>query len=175
MRLFAALELPDDVVSALHDWAEESARGLRILPPASLHATLVFLGERPQDEVDAISSAVRDAAGPAPRLSLGRPAALGRGRALAIDLVDHDGACAALQGRLAASLAASAAYEPETRAYRPHVTVARGDRVHVKGLSPLPALAPFHGTAVTLFRSHLGRGGARYEALVSASLRVDSP
>lgn len=162
--------MPEAVVSALHEWATASTRGLRVLPPASLHVTLAFLGERPEEEVGAIGEAVAACAAPVRGLSLGRPAALGRGRALSIDLADPHGDCAALQSRVSAALAAIGAYQPEQRPYRPHLTVARGDRVRVRGLPPLPDLGEFDGTAVTLFRSHLGRGGARYEPLVSAPL-----
>jgi len=164
--------VPEAVVSALHEWAAESTRGLRVLPPASLHVTLAFLGERPEEEVGAIGEAVVACASPVRDLALGRPAALGRGRALSIDLLDPRGECAALQRRVSEALTAIGAYEPEQRPYRPHLTVARGDRVPVRGLPELPQTGAFDGRAVTLFRSHLGRGGARYEALVSASLHV---
>ena len=164
--------MPEAVVSALHEWATQSARGLRVLPPASLHVTLTFLGERPEEDAGAIGEAVVACAGPVRELALGAPAALGRGRALSIDLVDARGECAALQGRVSAALAALGAYEPEQRRYRPHLTVARGERVRVRGLPELPQTGAFDGTAVTLFRSHLGRGGARYEPLVSAPLHV---
>ena len=172
MRLFAALELPPTVVDALHGWATENVRGLRILPPASLHATLAFLGERPDEEAGEIGEAVAACARPVRELSLGRLAALGRGRALAIDLRDGRGEGVALQQCVSDALAALGAYTPEQRAYRPHVTVARGDRVRLRGLPPPPEIGAFDGAAVTLFRSHLGRGGARYEPLVSASLHV---
>ncbi|HWT95146.1 MAG TPA: 2'-5' RNA ligase family protein, partial [Solirubrobacteraceae bacterium] len=67
MRLFVALDLPSGVVAALSAWAGAAERpGLRILPAASLHVTLAFLGERPDGEADAIGSAVLAAAGSAP-------------------------------------------------------------------------------------------------------------
>ena len=164
MRLFTALEVPGPVVEALHAWAVEHGSGLRILPAASLHATLVFLGERPAGEVERIGAALHEAVAPVGALSLGKPAALGRGSALSIDLVDGEGAAAGLQERLATALGVL-----ERRAYRPHVTVARGRDVTVRGLPPLPELGTFEGTAATLFRS---RPGSRYEALVSVPLDV---
>jgi 2'-5' RNA ligase len=137
-----------------------------------LHVTLVFLGEQPESSVNRIGEGVVSAARPVTALSLGRPAALGRGKALALDVKDGRGECAALQSALSSLMASAGTYEPESRRYRPHLTVARGERVHAKGLPPPPATGDFDGRAVTLFRSHLGRGGARYEALVSASLHV---
>jgi len=123
-----------------------------------------------EEEVGAIGEAVVGCAAPVRGLSLGRPAALGRGRALSIDLLDPRGECAALQRRVSEALTAIGAYDPEQRPYRPHLTVARGDRVRVRGLPELPQTGAFDGRAVTLFRSHLGRGGARYEPLASAPL-----
>ena len=61
MRLFVALDLPGAVVEALDGWAREVVRareGLRQVPAASLHLTLAFLGERPDEEVEAIGAAV---------------------------------------------------------------------------------------------------------------------
>ena len=173
MRLFVALELPEAVVTAAHEWALEAAKDLRVLPPESLHVTLAFLGETSEDHLEALHATVR---GLSPNTvggqSLHKAAALGRGRALSIDMQDRLGECAALQALLSERLAGLGVYEPEQRRFRPHLTVARGDRVRVRGLPALPDCGEFAGEAVTLFRSHLGRGGARYEALVSVPLGV---
>jgi 2'-5' RNA ligase len=148
---------------------------LRVLPPTSLHATVAFLGERREEEVAEIGDAIAACARPVRDLRLGKPAALGRGHALAVDLVDGRSEAADLQRCVGDGLAALGVYEPEQRRYRPHVTVARGDRVRVRSHPPLPSLprtGAFEGRALTLFRSHLGRGPARYEALVSVPLHV---
>jgi 2'-5' RNA ligase len=173
LRLFVALELPDAVVAALERWAQGCARpGLRILPPASLHVTLAFLGSRPEEEAGAIADAVAACAAPVPGLALREPAWLGRGGALAVDLADQDEACARLQGCVSDALAALGAYEPEQRAFRPHVTVARvrkGARVDRSVPDP-PDLGPFAGTALTLFESHLSPRGASYSPVTRADL-----
>jgi RNA 2',3'-cyclic 3'-phosphodiesterase len=174
LRLFAALELPEDVVAALAGWGRACERpGLRVLPPASLHVTLAFLGERPDEDADAIGEAVVACAAPAPGLSLGAPAWLGRGSALAVDLDDADGACERLQGAVSDALVALGAFAPEARAFRPHVTVARvrsGARVARRGLPEPPACGPFAGAALTLFRSKLSPRGAQYLPLARADL-----
>ena len=57
------------------------------------------------------------------------------------------------------------------RPFRPHVTVARVRRGPRPSRDlPDPPRATFAGEAVTLFRSHLGRGPARYEALERVEL-----
>ena len=105
-------------------------------------------------------------------LALGAPLWLPRRRphALALALRDERGALTALQAALAAALAAGGWFAPEQRPYLPHVTLARvrrgGDpRTLARRPLPDPPALAFAGAAVTLFRSRLGRGGARYEAL----------
>jgi 2'-5' RNA ligase len=190
LRLFVALDLPDDVVSALYGWSGRVAReGLRRLPPESLHVTLAFLGSRPDEEVDDIAAAVRACAMPVGALRLGAPAWLGRGSALAVDVVDGEGACARLQRDVSDSLAALGVYEPEERPFRPHVTVARvtsrgrpslrGRERETPGPSlrgrereaPIPDAGPFSGRALTLYESRLSPRGASY----AAHARVELP
>jgi RNA 2',3'-cyclic 3'-phosphodiesterase len=173
LRLFAALELPEDVVAALERWGRACERpGLRVLPRASLHVTLAFLGARPDEEAEAIGAAVTACAAPVGGLAVGEVAWLGRGTALAIDLVDGDGACGRLQACVSDALEALGAYEPEQRAFRPHVTVARvrkGSRVR-RAVPDPPALGPFGGAALTVFESHLSPKGARYSPMARADL-----
>src|SRR5579871_841272 len=61
LRLFLAIDLPDAVRSGL-DAAAAPARargtGVRWVRTESLHLTLVFLGERPARQVDAIAARV---------------------------------------------------------------------------------------------------------------------
>jgi 2'-5' RNA ligase len=79
---------------------------------------------------------------------------------------------ASLQARLAAELQEAELYAPDRRSFLAHVTVARvrrGTRVRPVALEG-PDLEPFALSTVTLFRSHLGRGGARYEPLTRVPL-----
>jgi 2'-5' RNA ligase len=179
-RLFVALELPDPIRDALARWAVARVGGrakLRMVPAGSLHVTLCFLGWRDETEVDALGSLVMACAAPVTGLSLGPPVWLPRRRpgVLAIELVDVTSALAALQGRVAQKLADEAGYEPESRPYRPHVTVARvrsGARLTRadRELPDGPASPPFDGAALTLYRSRLRREGALYEPAARAEL-----
>jgi 2'-5' RNA ligase len=170
VRLFAALDLPEPVRAQLAAWAARTgeSEGVRLLAPESLHVTLCFLGWREADDAARIGRLVAGCARPVPDLALAGVAWLPprRPRVLAADVSDGSGALGALQAELASVLEAEAGYEPERRAYRPHVTVARvreGPR-RPPALDP-PAPLAFAGTAVTLYRSHLRRAGARYEAV----------
>jgi 2'-5' RNA ligase len=186
-RLFVALELPDDVKAALTSWSVAqlgSADGLRRVSAEALHLTLCFLGWRPVGEMDAIASecaAVADE--PAVSVSLGDvlwlPHRRPRAVAVALDPVsESDGRdLQALQSRLSARLSAGGFYESEERPFLPHVTFARvrrGTRARAAQL-PAPESVPFSLSTVTLFRSHVGRGGSRYEPLARVQLRARRP
>jgi 2'-5' RNA ligase len=184
VRLFAALELPEMVRGALVQWGSEQVgeqAGLRFTSRESLHLTLCFLGSVPACAVDAIAAACRSVAGAA-RLALGLGEAVWlpsarHPRVLAVDLEDAGGGLAGglgqLQATLAAALVAGGWYEPETRPFRPHVTVARvrrGGRVPAVEL-PRPVPMQFVASEVVLVRSWLGGShGARYERLARVTL-----
>ena len=183
-RLFVALELPGDVRDALGAWAREHVGAmprLRVVDPDSLHVTLCFLGARPAGEVQAIAAACREAVSGRPAASLTVGDALWlpprRPRVLTVELGDEGGRLAAVQGALAGALADGGFYEPEARRFLAHVTVARADTdpAHPRGRPrrdeiPAPTPARFTGERATLYRSRLGKGPARYEALASVTL-----
>jgi 2'-5' RNA ligase len=172
-RLFVALDLPGPVRDRLHRWGRAQLGGrdaLRAIRRDDLHVTLCFLGWREEADVAHLGGIVRSCAVPVPELSLGDPVWLPprRPRVVAVDVADGAGALSALQAALSAALADRGGYEPEARAYRPHVTVVRvrsGARVPARdrsGLEP-PDGGGFSGAALTLYRSRLSAAGARYE------------
>ena len=109
-----------------------------------------------------------------------------RPRVLAVAIDDPNGGLGQLQARLARGLQAGRWYQPERRSFRPHVTVARAARVARGGerggatggarggaIPPQvtdPPAREFRGDTVALMRSQLGRGGARYERVVTVGL-----
>ena len=175
MRLFVALELPEPAVAALAAWARRAEReGLRLVPRESLHVTLAFLGERPDEDVEAIVGALEEAPREPVPLRARAPAWLPprRPSVLAVDLDDPDDACARLQAAVSESLAALGVFTPEKRAFRPHVTVARvrrGARVD-KSLPEISDPMTFAAAALTLYRSRLSPKGASYDALARTPL-----
>jgi RNA 2',3'-cyclic 3'-phosphodiesterase len=178
-RLFVALELPAAVrerLARFGDAAAEHDFALRAVDGDALHVTLAFLGDLALEEIDPARAAVREAGAgaAAPPLALGEALWLAprRPHVLTVALEDDLGALAALHAAVVERLAAALPWEPETRRFRPHVTVARvrkGARPRTRGLPDAPR-ASFAGEAVVLFRSHLGRGPARYEALERVAL-----
>jgi 2'-5' RNA ligase len=173
-RLFAALELPGEVRAALAAWGERAAGrepAIRLVAGDALHVTLVFLGERPAEEVAAIAAVVVGAARQLDPLRVVGAAWLPPRRpgVLVADLEATAGVMA-LQVALVEALAPW--HEPERRGFRPHVTVARVRRSGSIARRDVPAppalrLAP---TALVLYRSHHGAGGSSYEAIASAPL-----
>lgn len=170
---------------------------MRPVRPESLHVTLCFLGAQSVTSIDAIAAAISSgtsssgtSAGtpprplPAPLLTLGDPLWLPRRRprVLAAELVEADEgtALARLQSAVSGALVATGLYEPEARPFLGHVTLARVSSLRggeVAGprprTPPVPAPrwpGPFACRNVTLYRSRIGSGPARYEPLATVEL-----
>lgn len=176
LRLFVALDLPEvarDALARFRDAAVDPAVW-RPLPEESFHVTLAFLGHRPEADVALVAGVLRGLdPWQSPRLALGDGLLLPprRARVLTVALGDPEGVLGALQAEVAAGLAAAGLYEPESRPFRPHVTVARlqARASPPRTLAVAPEPLSFDAGAVTLYRSRLGRGGAVYEPLFARS------
>jgi 2'-5' RNA ligase len=167
LRLFVALDLPEEVRAALP--SPDPAAGWRAVPRGSLHVTLAFLGwmEPPAAErvCPVVASAVRSV-GP---LTLAGVVLLPprRPRVMAVRLEGDVGEC---QASVSAALAGAGLYEPEARPFLPHVTIGRARGPVARGpLDEVPALT-FQPPSLTVYRSRPARGGARYEALCTFAL-----
>jgi 2'-5' RNA ligase len=182
LRLFLALDLPEAVRSSL-DAAAAPARALgtkvRWVRAESLHLTLVFLGERPAAQVDAISTRVGAVCGAHAPFAL-RVAGMGcfpspsRPRVLWAGLAGEIDALKALQRGVLDALVRAGLATPDAR-FDPHLTLGRvRDEVQPGPRStlgrawvalPSPVLPPIAVRACHLMRSELGRGGALYTAV----------
>lgn len=169
LRLFLALQLPDDVVATLVEWQASELRGGRIVPPGNLHVTLAFLGSRSAGELPGVLEALAETA----REAVPTPLELVRWRETRsvgmLELRDDGGGCVSFAGRLHERLAALGVYRLETRPWLPHVTVLRF-RERPRLAPPLPGLRPFAPSGAAAFLSRLHPSGARYEVLESFSL-----
>lgn len=172
-RLFLGVPLPAPVREQLQaELLPSLARlSLRATPPANLHATLRFLG----DTGDAAAARIDDALArhPLPLPFTVELAGLGAfprpGRASVLWLGFGEGreALVALADAVSAALA-EVGTPPDPRPFHPHVTLARARSpldlsVGIERLPPVTA--PFTVEEVVLFRSHLGSGAPRYEAV----------
>jgi 2'-5' RNA ligase len=189
LRLFIACTLPEDWTTALQDVSRTLSKGglgqLRWVQPEGIHLTLKFLGDVGRHLLPDLNAALQDAClGCAPlTLRLDRLGSFGGRRGVRVlwagvqgDLVELQ----SLHSRVDAEVA-KLGFAREIRPFSPHLTIARvpeaapadvGARI-VAALrsAALPATEPFTVAEVSLVRSQLGPGGARYTSLAAAALR----
>ncbi|MGH3651169.1 MAG: RNA 2',3'-cyclic phosphodiesterase [Acidimicrobiia bacterium] len=173
-RVFVAAPLPPDVRFALGERVSEMAVPGRVAPADNWHVTLRFLDtvdrvtyERFLSELGRMGEqfsfpASLDGFGafPNPRKATVFLAGVGRGSA---DL--------ALLNELAEEAAVSSGLLPEERPFHPHLTLSRiRPPVDVRHLIEEDLDLGWRCDRVVVFRSHLGRGPARYEPLDSVNL-----
>ena len=171
LRVFCALRLPEDTISALVAWQHAQLRNGRIVPPDNLHLTLAFLGSRPVDELRDIAAELAAAAQRAHDLRL-RVRGYRETRSVGMLTYDDEGGRAAVvAGELGRRLEELGVYRREARPWLPHVTVLRFSARRPR-LSPtldsLPREVVPSDAAVYL--SRLSPSGAQYEVLESVAL-----
>jgi RNA 2',3'-cyclic 3'-phosphodiesterase len=172
IRLFCALRLPAETTGALVEWQGEAFEGVgdvRVLPAASLHVTLAFLGHRPAAEVEGIVGALRETASDVERPLLSVEHYRETRSVGMLALGDDGDRAQALAGDLHGRLEALGVYEPERRKWLPHVTVLRF-RSRPRLSPSLPAVRPFSPSDAALYHSVLRSGGAQYEVVESVAL-----
>ena len=171
IRAFVALPLPDSLRRAVAETIERltpSLPGVRFVRGEGAHVTLRFLGWTRADTIAALGAPLRAAAAACPPLDLavrglGTFPERGRPRVLWLGL-EVPRAAAALQAACERA-AVAAGFEPETRAFHPHLTLGRwGDRAR---RLPLPDvdLGSAHVGELVLYRSELRPSGSVYTPL----------
>lgn len=181
IRAFIALELPAEAKARLADARarlQPRLHGLRWVAASGLHLTLRFLGDSTPRQIDQVATALHAATRACPA-GTGRLAGLGvfpeRGapRVLWVGL-DLPPPFFALQAACERA-ARHAGFEPERRAFTPHLTLGRW-----REPAPRPVLEPLDlGDAVldrvVLYRSELHPSGAVYTALHAFTLAPGAP
>lgn len=179
MRLFVALEPPETITVRIRELLRVAPPALpaaRWVRPQGLHVTLVFLGEVPASALPALQANLGAAlvGEPAPRLQLcGAGAFPSRRRARVLWLaVEADRDLTPLHAALAKAARLAGADLETAGAFHPHLTLARCSRAwpasavdRLAAWCDEPAWEAFTAREAVLFESHLGAGGARYEAL----------
>jgi 2'-5' RNA ligase len=180
LRLFAAIEIPEPAKDAVWEAVapfRDRFPGARWVPRENWHVTMKFLGATRRGLVEWVEQRMEaTAAAHAPfetgMRGLGAFPSARRARVVWAGLDDDEGAMGRLAGALDAALAAE--FAPESRAFHPHLTVARSDPpLALPGEFADTALEGdgFATTSLTLFRSHLRRPAPRYERLATFALR----
>lgn len=190
IRLFIAIELPNEMLSALNQVQHSLQRDpalarLRWVRPEGIHLTLKFLGETPAERQPAIEAAItRAVAGVAPfELHLGKLGCFGSRQSPRVVWIDIGGdaeALARLQSQVEREIA-PLGYPGESRAFSPHLTLARVPPERARDVvAPLEDAiarttappASMQAAEVSLMKSELQRGGAVYTQLFAAKLTV---
>lgn len=171
LRLFVALDFPDEVRARLAGLAG-GVPGARWTDADSLHLTLRFIGEVPDDTAADIDAALAEIAAPGFDLVLDGVGVFGSGRNARVLWagVERNDALAHLQGKIESALV-RCGLPAEERKFSPHITLARlkdapkdriGRFLEERGLF---RAGPMRIDHFTLYRSLLGKGGAVYQAL----------
>ena len=124
IRLFAALAVPDDIGEALMR-RQQGVPGARWRPLEALHVTLRFFGDLREDIADDLDAALSTITGAPFEIAMEGAGSFGEGED--IHAVWAGVAESAPLRQLAArceSAARKSGLKAETRAYRPHVTLA---------------------------------------------------
>lgn len=184
LRLFIAIELPEDVLRVVAEVAAalrrlEGGRGVRWVAPGSVHLTLKFVGTFPDSQRPALESALAGVAAAHPPFGLetgavggfGSPARL---RVIWLGVGGDIERCAALAAALDRATARFGV-ERATRPLAPHLTLGRVGNDAPAALRrrlstlcaavPAPVSVGFRVRRVSLMRSWLLPGGARHEAV----------
>lgn len=184
IRSFVAIELPDEVKTALFDLqgnlkTRVPPKAVRWVRPESIHLTLQFLGDVAPSRVEAITDALRETcANQLPftfQLSdLGVFPNFHRPRIVWVGIIEPSGTLIALQKKTSLALE-PLGFEPEKRPFAPHLTMGRADRrasrpelIQLGELinhSSVGTIAQVSVNHVTLMKSDLRPSGAVYTPL----------
>jgi 2'-5' RNA ligase len=172
IRLFLALEVPDDATACLVRWSRNELEGGRSLE--EFHVTLAFLGSQPRSALDGVVELLcGEAAATEPfELAVVRYRETRSVGMLVLD--DRTGRATDLAGRVQHGLERLGVYERERRPWLPHVTVLRF-RERPRLRPALPPLRPFAPSGAAALLSRLHPSGARYEVLESCPLGSAMP
>jgi 2'-5' RNA ligase len=185
VRLFVALNLPDDVRARIAheviDPLRPLLRGVRWVRDDMLHVTLAFLGERNEAEAREAHAVVREVAGSRGPLQvtlsgLGVFPNAAKPRVLWLGLADPNPVREL--HRVFERERARLGVPAEGRAYHPHVTLGRvapnGEATVSEDLEGALAAVDFEASvmlsSLDLMRSELSAAGPRYATLLAAPL-----
>lgn len=168
MRLFVALSLPENLAEQLERMCL-GLPGAAWIPPENFHLTLRFVGDadgRAAADLDAALSGVSGAPFELSLIGLGQ---FGDGRRTRSVWAGAQPSqeLSALQSRIERAVQ-TAGFEPESRKFHPHVTLARfsanpGSKLRTYfAQHALFRTLPFQVTAFHLYSSHLGKGPPVY-------------
>jgi RNA 2',3'-cyclic 3'-phosphodiesterase len=179
MRLFTALDLPQDVIGRLETLLDQLRPTAQInwARPSNLHITTKFIGHWPDERLDEVKAALAGIRSPALQVAVRGFAFVPNERLPRVLFckVDAPGidALAAATDRATAALG----IESESRVYKPHLTLARiKERGGLERLRTTIAALPstdfgaFDARSFFLYQSKMQAGGSVYTKLAEFPL-----
>ncbi len=191
MRLFVGIPLPNVASRELARIIERlrreirNATGLRWTQPDSWHITLQFLGNTTAERLECLKARLSQVRAAPVAVAPGELASFDRAGVLFVGVTATPELAALERGVVAATTRCG--FAAETRAFRPHITLARksGDkrpreprdilRESIAKAGKEAAFTRFTAHEFVLFESHLGADRARYEALLRVALGGPTP
>lgn len=179
MRIFIALDMPDP----LPDQLAALQAGLPAGTPLgreTLHLTLAFAGEQPQEQVEALHEELSLIKSPAFEVQLSGVGTFGKGRPRVLYAgVEENPELRVLQRKVVSAIRRAGLPAPKGR-FHPHVTLARfRRRLDMHELAHLGGYLAMHdgfhppaflAASFVLFQSTLHPQGARYDELARYAL-----
>jgi len=185
-RIFIAINLPQDVkrglVKCQSNWPELPAKWVR---EDSLHITLAFLGELPDEELPDILRICEDVSKRHRSFNIRlEKICYGPPEKMPPRMVWSEGEkskeLAELKDDLENSLAGNLDYTPDSRSFSPHITLGRINTWEFRKMEPedCPQVAEeislsFRVGSIEIMESQLRRGGSIYTILQSFPLSSD--
>jgi 2'-5' RNA ligase len=177
IRAFVALELQEQTRARLAELMRSLhgvVTGARWVRPEGIHLTLRFLGYARRTVLDSLVPALRRAAEDCPATAanvagLGVFPERGRARVIYVALSVPPSILRLQQACERAAVAAG--FEPETRGFRPHLTLGRWKDPARRPPLPDADLGRTNLDTLVLYRSQPGRAGSVYTPIETFALR----
>jgi 2'-5' RNA ligase len=182
-RIFIAIDISEEIREAAANYIKRMSEQFPHAPvkwerPGKLHLTIKFLGSTEEALIPGVIDLISDSAKQSHpfEISIGGTGAfpsVKSPRVLWLGVSEPTGALKDLAGRSDKDCAAIG-FEPETRAFKPHLTLARiRDPGHAAEIGAVHAASQFGPLRFTcdrlvIYESHLGRDGSTYEWLHAA-------
>lgn len=183
VRTFICIELPQEIqddIAALQHAVKPMGRGVRWVPPRSIHLTFKFLGDVEQDQLGEIETAVKEACNHISPFALqvdktGAFPTFKRPRIYWIGFRSVPDRMLRLQSAIENELC-KIGFAKEKRKFTPHLTIGRvkyGDGVreisHYLQNNSFESVS-FDVESVTIMKSELSSAGAKYTPLAKIQL-----
>lgn len=185
MRLFIALNIPDDEKQRIHDAVAPLRHAnlpVRWVDPDNFHVTLKFLGDVRSETAKEITAALNEIAAKTDPFSVdvggfGAFPTIRRPRVIWMG-VEATPALRCLKQDVEWALT-DVGFDRETRAFHPHLTLGRAKEEGAgvfRGLDEMASSLEYGGGfdvhTVDLMRSHTGTNGSRYTILSESELGI---